>query len=298
MRLPVTIVAACALFASAQQPAPTAPPIDTAHLVTMASRWTERFDRNLSGLLFRERYLQSASQGSGATLDMSRRQDMMTVPEFAMPGRGERLLEANVFLLQPSPASPFVVYRDVYKVGSRDVEDHTERLQKLLMEGSESAIRQARRLTDASARMNIGAVRRNVNIPTMAYEYLAPARIGGLRVRQIGAEEVGGLQTVVVEFEEIARPTLVRGPGNADVPASGRYWIHPDSGAVPRAYAEFRTGRHDGRMEVRLELHPQLSVWVPKEMTESWQTGSQRLNGLAHYDRFQRLKVSTAESVK
>ena len=299
MRLSVLLVTALALLAPAQQPAPspTAPPIDTAQLVAFASRWTVRFDQNLSGLLFRERYLQSVSVGVGPGLEFSRSLDMMSVSA-AAGRRGARLLEANVFMLHVPASRAFVVYRDVYKNNDTAVTDHTERLQKLLVDGTADAIRQARRLTDASARLNIGAVRRNINIPTLAFEYLTPERVGGLRLRQVGTDTIDGLPVVIVEFEEIARPTLVRGRNDTDAPATGRFWIHPESGAVPRAVAEFRTGRHDGRMEVNLMLHPELHIWVPKEMTESWMTGSQRLSGLAHYDRFQRLTVSTEEIVK
>ena len=299
MRLSVLLATAIALLASAQQtaPSPTAPSIDTAHLVAMASRWTARFDQNLSGLLFRERYLQSASYGSGVGMQAQARTTGSAAPR-VQGNRGERLLEANVFLLRAPSARSFVVYRDVYKIGNTAVADHTERLQKLLVDGTAGAIKQAKELTDASARLNIGDVERNINTPTMALEYLTPAYIGGLRVRQAGADIVDGLPVVIVEFQEIARPTFVRGSGDGDVPATGRFWIHPESGAVVRALAEFETDGRQGRMTVTLMLHPDLHVWVPKEMTEAWQRGNQRVTGLAHYDRFQRLTVSTEEIVK
>ena len=299
MRLSVLLVTALALLAPAQQPAPspTAPPVDTAHLLAMASRWTARFDQSLSGLLFRERYLQSRSYGSGVNMQPTAR--MTGAPAPRVQGNlGERLLEANVFLLRAPSARSFVVYRDVYKIGNAAVADHTERLQKLLVDGTADAIKQAKALTDASARLNIGDVQRNINIPTMALEYLTPAYVGGLRVRQAGTDTVDGLPVVVVEFQEIARPTLVLGSNNSDVPASGKFWIHAGSGAVVRAVAELETDGRSGRLEVHLMLHPELHVWVPKEMTEVWQRGNQRLTGLAHYDRFQRLTVSTEEIVK
>jgi hypothetical protein len=274
-----------------------APAVDIAHLMITASRWTERFDQSLSGLLFRERYLQSVSQGSGTDFAMIARDTGSPVPRVA-GNRGERVTEANVFLLRRPSAEGFIVYRDVYKIGSADVADHTERLQKLLVEGTEASILHAKKLNDASARLNIGPVSRNINVPTMALEYVTAARAAGLRVRQAGTDTIDGRGVVIVEFEEIGRPTLVRGEDDGDLPARGRYWIHPDSGAIVRAAVEWSVGRYDGRMEVRLALHPELSVWVPTEMTEAWQAGSRRLNGLAKYDRFQRLTVSTAEIVK
>lgn len=225
----VTIAAVVASLSAAAPRAQTPAGVDLAQLVMHASRWTARFDQSLSGLLFRERYVQRAS-----TRDPSAQVPLATAvapplgaSRVVLPGR-EVLLEANVFLLRAPSARDFVIYRDVYRVGNTNVTDHTARLQQLLTEGTASAFQQARTLTDASARHNIGGVLRNVNIPTMAFDYLTPAHVGGLRVKQAGADTIDGLPVVIVEFEEIARPTLVRGERDTDVPATGRYWIHPN----------------------------------------------------------------------
>ncbi|HEX6324250.1 MAG TPA: hypothetical protein VFZ36_11035 [Vicinamibacterales bacterium] len=298
MRMLVTIAAVVASLTAAAPRAQAPASVDLAQLVMRASSWTARFDQSLSGLLFRERYLQRASTSNvSAQVPLTMEASPTGSSRVVVPGR-EVVLEANVFLLRAPSAREFVIYRDVYRVGSRNVTDHTARLQELLTEGTASAIQQARALTDASARHNIGGISRNVNIPTMAFDYLTPAYVGGLRVRQAGADTIDGLPVLIVEFEEIARPTLVRGERDADVPASGRYWIHPGSGAVPRAVAEFTTGRTRGRMEVRLALHDLLKVWVPKEMTEVWSGPGRHVSGLAHYDQFTRLNVTTAEIIK
>ena len=200
--------------------------------------------------------------------------------------------------MRPPGARRFAVYRDVYRVGTRAVTDHTERLQTLLTENTAGALAQARRLTDASAGFNLGRVMRNTNIPTMAFEHLAPEHVAGIRVRPAGRDTIDGRDLVVLEFQEIARPTIVRGPKGAEVPAAGRYWIDPASGAVPRAAVDFTVGHVTGKLDVRLELHPELKVWVPSQMIEWWVAGNARSSGHAQYDRFQRLAVSTQEIVK
>lgn len=283
MRHPLMTAALLAFFAlPLAQPRPRAhplppqpaAPVPVGELLARASRWTARFERSLSGLLFRERYRQQQ-------------------------GPGNRLLEANVFMLRPPGFGGFVVYRDVYRVDGRDIGDHTARLQALLTDGSASAMAQARTLTDESARHNLAGVRRNINVPTMPYEYLTAEHVRGITVREAGRETVAGLNVVVVDFQETARPTVVRSAGTTDVPATGRFWIHPESGAVPRAMSEFTVDRDKGRLDVQLTLHPALSLWVPKEMTEVWEGGQgRRLVGLARYDRFQRLNVATAEIIK
>jgi hypothetical protein len=279
VRLLILIAASLAALLPHQTPPAAAQP-DLRALMIAAARWTARFDHSLSGLLFRERYTQRVTFGNVT---------MATT---------DRHLEATLFMLRPPSGRDFVIYRDVYRVNSKDISDHTERLQKLLTDGTSAAHEQARRLTDASARHNAQGFQRNINVPTMVYDFLAPWHIDKIQVRHTGSDTIHGLPVTVVDFEERGRPTLVRAGPNGDAPATGRFWIHPESGAVPRAVAEFVTPRSKGRIEVTLELHPVLQVWVPKEMTEVWQAAGRRLTGLAHYDRFARLNVSTAEIIK
>lgn len=266
---------------------PQAAPDDLARTVRIASAWTGRFTQNLSGLLFREKYLQKTQGGTGALGVLS-----------STTRSREILTESNVFLLRTDATGEFVLFRDVYHANGRDITNHTERLQSLLADGSERAVEQAKRLTDASAAYNLGRVNRNVNIPTMALRYLEARTVGGVRFKEAGRETVQGLDTVIVDFEEVGMPTLVRGTGDTDVPARGRYWIHPGSGSVPRAHVDFAGVDVQGRMEIDLMLHPQLAAWVPKEMTEVWRALGQRITGLAQYDRYQRLIVSTGETIR
>lgn len=191
-----------------------------------------------------------------------------------------------------------MLFRDVYSEGGHEIADHTTRLAQLLTEGSRASLSQARRLTDASARFNVGLAR-NINIPTLPFQYLEPAHVGGARFARSGSEVADGLSLAIVTFDETARPTLVRtrtltNVAAANVAARGKYWIHEGSGAVVRAEVEY-AGR--GRMEVALALHETLGVWVPREMTETW-FGAQTVNGHAEYDGYQRLTVSTAEIIK
>ena len=282
MRL-LLLIAASATLLVPRQTQPAVAPIDLPMLMVRASNWATRFDQSLSGLLFRERYTQRVTSATASATAVG----------------VNRNIEANVFLLRVPSGRDFVVYRDVYRVNQRDVQDHTQRLEKLLLAGTASAREQARRLTDESARYNAPGFRRNINVPTMAYDFLAPWHVEKIRVRHAGNDRIEGLDVAIIDFEEFGRPTLVRGARNADVPATGRFWVHPDSGAVPRAMASFETETNNkGRLEVKLELHETLKVWVPKEMTEVWTGLGRRLTGLAHYDRFQRLAVAPTESIK
>ena len=262
-------------------------PTSTDALAYAASRWASAFEEHLSGLLFRERYRQAADSGLelGVRLQVAPR----TLTDF----------EANVFLIRVPGRDGFIVYRDVYRAGSQDVTDHTDRLQELLAANTADAFAQARRLTDASARFNTGSVTRNVNTPTMPFAYLTPENIGRLRLTDAGTDTINGVAVNVVAFDEVARPTLVRGERGADVPVSGRYWIDPLTGAVPRAVVEFQTaGGYKGRLDVRLTQDERLKTWVPQQMSEVWESRGSNASGIARYDRFTRVSVSTDEIVK
>lgn len=250
-----------------------------AGLVASASRWAAGFERDLSGLLFRERYVQKAD-------------GLSSIPGVRRQRSAQARLEANVFLVRPARTGPRVLFRDVYNVNGRAVGDHTERLRKLLTDGSAEAIEQARRLTDASAGYNLGRARRNINIPTMAFAYVLPDRIPGTRFADAGAARINRLPTVMVDFEEAARPTLVRSAAKGDVPAKGRYWIDPATGAIVQAVMELDAPRAEGRMQIELAWNAALGMWLPNRMTEVWRAFGEKIIGNADYDRFQRLVVS------
>lgn len=276
------------------------PPPDAAlsQLVALASGWTSRFEQGLSGLLFRERYLQrtmvahTERQGDSAS-------ELVKVPENTtrhIPR--EVLLEASAFMLKPPASRDVVVYRDVYRVGTEDVSSDAERLKKLIAAGTPDSLREARQITDGSARFTLVGVPRRIDSPTMVFAYLAPGMLPGLRVRATERGKIDGLDVIVVEFQEAARPTVVRGPANEDVPATGRFWIHPQSGAVVRAQIVLGAGATQGRVDVSLEMNQALGVWVPKEMTEVWQTGATSVTALSQYDRFQRLNAPAGGLIK
>ena len=291
MRMFVPLAASASMLLQAPPPA-----VDIAQLVQLASGWTVRFETSLSGVLFHERYEQSLS-ADGMTMGMTAGPPLSRSTG-GSGNLGRLFFESNIFLIKPAGAERFVVYRDIYRVGPKDLTDHTDRLQALLLENTASAFAQAKKLTDASARANVGPIDRNINTPTMAFEYLKPEHLARLRVRPVGRQVVDGRELIVIEFQEIGSPTLVRGENDADSPASGRYWIDPASGAVPRAAIELKVSPYTGRLEVKLALHDEMQIWVPTEMTEVWTAGTRRVNGLAHYDRFTRLAVSTEEIVK
>lgn len=82
-----------------------------------------------------------------------------------MPGR--RTTVAEFAIVRTSGPERWIGFRDIVEVDGRSITDHRGRLLALLTSPS-GAIDEARRLSDESARFNIGPVKRNLNLPVTA----------------------------------------------------------------------------------------------------------------------------------
>jgi len=81
----------------------------------------------------------------------------------------ERHLVAEFALVRVDTASGWLGFRDVLEVDGRKLPDHESRLVGSLFSGGGYA--EAQRLSDESARFNIGTIERNFNVPTSTLFY-------------------------------------------------------------------------------------------------------------------------------
>lgn len=121
--------------------------------------------------------------------------------------------------------------------------------------------------TSAPGPHNIGEIERNVNVPTLALRYLETT---ALHRSQWEVEEVAGVRTVPLHFEETAHPTLVQSQSlRPDVPAQGTFWVDPGRGTVVRSRLRLKeAGGATGEITVTYGFDPGLSLWLPVEMDE------------------------------
>ena len=85
----------------------------------------------------------------------------------------------------------FTPYRDVLEVDGAPVADRTTRLEQLFLQPGAEARTSAARISNESARYNLGRFKRNINVPTLALEYLKPANIVRCRFETPRAEQIG-----------------------------------------------------------------------------------------------------------
>jgi hypothetical protein len=193
-------------------------------------------------------------------------------------------------------AAEWVAFRDVFDVDGAPVRDRDARLQRLFVEGVGDRVTQARRILTESARYNIGAVERNINVPTMALTYLRESNQWRSTFTAAGREKIEGVNTQIVAFSETATPTVVRA-GASDLPARGRFWIDPESGRVVKSEIWIPGPPSSGKITVTYGPVPNLSVWAPLQMKEEY-VGWETIRAEATYSNFRQFKVVVTDSIK
>src|SRR5215218_5224589 len=167
-------IVASAILVAAEEP------IDV--VIGRAVKYVEGYQRDFAMVVSEERYVQEA--------------------RYPPAGRGTDLIERTVlrsdFLLVRDDVAGWVPFRDVFERDGMPVRDRDERLSKLFLNDTGSALEQARRIVDESARYNVGNLNRNVNLPTLALVFLTAAHRERFRFSQEGGDNA----VRVVQFRE------------------------------------------------------------------------------------------------
>jgi hypothetical protein len=288
---------------TADQPAASSPILPTygapelAELLRRVGDYVAEYERSFSDLVAEETY---AQRMAGWRYD----ETLKSVVRACMVCK--RTTRADLVFVRLSGEIPWASYRDVFEVDGRKVREHEQRLVKLLSNPSADAQEQARKLLAANAAYNIGPVTRTVNLPTFPLLFLLPRNQVRFEYRLGGRRMIGTTEAVELVFRETSRPTFVRGPWDADLPAQGRFWVNAARAAVVRSEVEFDFGAEaEARVTTDYRPEPALAMWVPAEMREHFadvprakvKTFPAPFKGVARYERFRRFTVSTEEQV-
>jgi hypothetical protein len=290
---------------TAAQPAASPPVLPTysaelAELLRRVGEYVAEYERSFSDLVAEETYAQRVAPWAW-TEDARGRQVMVKACTVC-----KRTTRADLVFVRLTGEVPWASYRDVFEVDGRKVREHEQRLVKLLSNPSADAQEQARKLLEASATYDIGPVKRTVNLPTLPLLFLLPRNQERFEFRLGGRRMIGTTETVELVFHETSRPTLVKGPWNADLPAEGRFWVNALRAAVVRSEVEFAfSAEAEARVTTDYRPESALAMFVPAEMKEHFgdvpnakvKTFPVRFNGVARYERFRRFTVSTGEQV-
>src|SRR6185295_1317176 len=102
-----------------------------------------------------------------------------------------------------------------------------------------------------------------------------------------------------IEFREVRSGTMIRTSNERDMPASGRFWIDPDTGRVLRSELVAEDYSIRGVVDVSYQAGPIPGLLVPVRMREHYdmrREGSS-VSGVATYGRFRQFQVKVDEKI-
>jgi hypothetical protein len=249
------------------------------------------FRKQLSGIVAEETYRQEIAYTArlgGASM-------MVTTRE----------LKSDLLLVKPADAERYVELRDVFEVDGEPIRDREARLETLLRDPRAGGRIGA--IIEESARYNIGGVTRTINTPLMPLQFLDRPQHERMRFKHVpkarpvftdardkAINEAGvfrvSTEMWTIEYRERGENTLIKRPGGGDLPAHGRFWVNPETGAVLISEMIVDGGGVIATVTVSYQSEPLMGFLVPIEMRESYVKYGERITGHAQYGRFRLLK--------
>ena len=210
-----------------------------------------------------------------------------------------RRILADFAIVKVDALHGWVGFRDVLEVDGKPLPDREGRLVKLLTEAG-GRYDEARRLSDESARFNIGSIERDFNVPTTVLFFFTPSNIRRFNFTA-GRVHADGIWEIA--FRETERPTLIRTPAGRSVPSSGTLWVNPADGTVVRTLLRVegfaidrRAARSTGRVDVTYQRVADLDMWLPASMDEDFEAGrdnaSSTVSGRALYSNYRQFQTT------
>jgi len=215
-------------------------------------------------------------------------------------GNQRRTIVSDFAIVKTDPVRDWLGFRDVLQVDDKAVSDRQDRLAHLLMQG-ENGYKEALRISDEGARFNIGAMKRNFNVPTTALFYFTTENHDRFKFSKKRVDADGIWQ---IDFIETSKATLITTPQGAPVPSSGTIWVRATDGTVVRTL--LRTyllndpalpgQRGAGHIDVTYRPVEALAMWLPDEMSEEFETSRgmawNRVKGHAEYRDYRQFTTS------
>lgn len=205
----------------------------------------------------------------------------------------ERRIVSDVVWVPTGDAMVWAFFRDVVSVDGAPVADRAHRMAALFAQGATAdARRRAAAMQEEGARFNLGT-RRTVDAPTLGLAVLHPRNRARFAFDREEREPRDGVDTARVRYREIASPALTRTSGGRDIPARGRLWIEPATGALVASELRLDVPGLRTRIDVRFARDDRLQAWLPVEMTERYGEKSsfgrsERVEATARYSAFRR----------
>jgi len=259
---------------------------DLDELVDRASDYVVLYEKNFVGVVAEESYRQTVHGGRAGT-------DLRGFPIEAPPQR--RDLKSDVLLVRAPAGDRWIQFRDVFEVDGKPVRDRDERLTKLFLQPSADRQRQEEDIAAASARYNIGAVNRTVNMPVLALDVLEPRNRVWFTFHL--AKRSGATVELAFQEEERGR-TMIHTNDNQPMRSHGHFTVEEATGRVLQSTLATETDRLRAQIEVTYGADAAMDLLVPREMRERYTTkDGATVEGRATYAKLRRYQVKVDEKL-
>ena len=283
VRLLIAVFALVAVLA----PRPSAESSRLQDILARAADYVALFVSRFSNIVAEEKYIQDAktfpNQSKGKTKTLVLTRGMVRHVE----------LVSDFLLVKSREGNQVYSFRDVYSVNGEPVRDRQDRLVKLFVQPTTTAAKDMEKIAFESARYSFGGDTRTLNNPLIAIGFLQAIYQPRFKFSLRGADSEAGKDIWVIEYEEKARPTLIRQIPDGDMAAKGRFWIEGATGRVVKTEV---TVLDSDTVVTLFRLDERFNIAVPYEMREDFWIGGEVVSGVATYDRFRQFNVDTAES--
>jgi VWFA-related protein len=263
--------------------------VSLSDLLQRIGRYASSVQVRLADVVAEERYVQDVTYRN--------------LPPNRVAANTHRELRSDFLLIRTTGNDGYTAFRDVFEVDGRAVRDRQDRLSKLFLNPSPSAAAQIGQIARESARYNIGNVERTINTPTLPLQVLATAnqaRFRFVRARTSAAALMPRsaiAADTVIDFDETARPTLIRTPGGLDLPVRGRVWADAASGRVAMTELVMEDQTLRATIDVSYRWDDRLELMVPGDMRERYDVRRDGavILGSAVYANVRQFRVGTDE---
>lgn len=298
---------------------PAAPPepvgSDPGDMADRLADYAERFEREITAVVAEERFVQIIHPWRGAPAGPDREPALAWLEPGEKPRRtgpiiARRQLVSDVLMVQMA-GRQWQSYRDVAEVDGASVRDRVDRVQQLFLSEDPDRAARFQEIALESARYNIGDLKRDLNLPTVALSLLRRVNHPRFKFKRKKDETIDGRTCRVLAYQESVSPTLASTRNSGDVFLYGQVWLDQADGRVRRTELWFDRGRGFGgfRSCIRVDYGTAegLEILVPLQMWE-WYEGVNQLGriggdltgaqGLATYSKYRRFQVSTSEAIE
>lgn len=267
-------------------------------LLEKAGAYVEQFVERFSNVVSEEKYEQDWNSERGPASLNPRGGTIANIATGSSIAK-RRQLRSDFLLVKPTPQSEWIPFRDVFEVDGSAVRDREQRLERLFLKPSGTAVSQARAIADESSRYNLGNMERTINNPVLSLAFLQPKHQSRFSYKLGKRDKGAGANVWIVEYKEIASPTLVTGRFGRSLPARGRFWIDADTGAVLRSELVLNDTTVTARLTTSFKHDERFGISVPEVLKEEYSlAGNTKVAGLATYGRFRRFGVTAEENIE